>query len=450
MAQHRHIDLSQGPVVGHILRMTPPMMVAFLAMMSFNLADAWFVSRLGTRPLAAMGFTFPVVMLVFALSFGLGLGTSACVSGAIGRGDHDRVQHLATYSILLAFLVNLVLAVAGWLSMRTLFNILGADSDTLDMTLAYMRIWFSFAPLVTLPMVMNNAIRATGDTLRPSIIMCTAALINVVLDPLFIFGLGPFPAMGIKGAALATGLARMVTVVWALWLIHHRCRLLTLRWEGWGTLFSCWRELLHVAIPASATNVLMPLTLGIITRLVAHYGVAAVAATTAGQRIERFVYIIPMAMGTTLMPIIGQNWGAGRADRVRKAWATVNWLGVGYSIVCLAIAVPLAPHIASWFSRLPEVQELITRYLWILLTGAVLLHVTVHTGFAFNAIKKPFHASLLTIIRLAGLVIPLAWLGSRLFGVTGVYAGIALAHICTGLISLLWFRHVIGAHTTPS
>jgi len=440
---HNCIDLTKGPVMRHVWRMTPPMAIAFMAMMAFNLADTWFVSRLGTAPLAAMGFTFPIVMIVHSIAMGIGIGVSSCVSRAIGSQDHHRVQHLTTYSLVLTFVMMSVLTAFGFMLLSKLLTLLGAQGSTLQLAKTYMWTWLIFVPLSELPLVGNNAIRATGDTLRPSIIMSVAALMNVALDPLLIFGWGPVPAMGMRGAALATGLSRLLSLVWAMWLMQYRCHLLTSNWTGLRDMLRTWGSILHIALPSAATGMLMPLSMGIVTRFIAGYGEIAVAATAAGQRIEQFTYLVPMAMGATLVPIIGQNWGAGRVDRVREVWVKTNWYGVTYGVACLLLALPLAMPVAQCFSNDPFVTHLISRYLRIILLGSIVIHSFVHTGFAFNAIQRPLSASLLIIIRFAGLVIPLAWLGRRWFGLDGVYWGITIASVGSGTIALLWFSSTI-------
>ncbi len=135
-----HIDLTEGSLSRHILRMTPPMIMGFFAMIVFNLTDAWFVSRMGTVSLAAIGFTFPLVMIVFSISLGLGVGTSSCVSRAIGQGDFERVKHLTTYSLLLTMLTMGVLAVCGQIFAPRILRLMGAGEGTRGPALIYMRI----------------------------------------------------------------------------------------------------------------------------------------------------------------------------------------------------------------------------------------------------------------------------------------------------------------------
>jgi len=444
----RH-DLTTGSISRHVIRMAPPMAVAFLATMIFNIVDTWFVSRLGEKPLAAMGFTFPVVMLVHAVAMGLGLGVSASVSQTLGKGDDSRSRHLASAGLVLCFLVFTCVSAIGLLAMDHIFSLLGAGGETLALTTSYMQVWFCFLPLAVLPMVGNNAIRATGDTLRPSMIMIAGALLNCVLDPLLIFGTGFFPELGIAGAAWATGISRSLTMVLSF-IIMRRFGLLAPVWRDAAAVLKEWITIIRVALPATATNLLMPLTNGVITRIIAGFGTAAVAATAAGQRVEMVAFLVPMAMGSALVPLIGQNWGARRLGRVRRSYVVTNWYGFAYTAFCYFLAVPLAPVVAGWFSSNRLITTLISHYLWIMLAGALLTHIVVHTGFALNATERPGQAALLNATRLLGLVLPLAYAGSRLFGVHGVFLGMTAANLTAGVIALYWFLKAVPRQTVDS
>lgn len=436
---NRRVDLTQGSVIRHVLRMTPPMAMAFFAMLAFNLVDTWFVSRLGTEALAAMGFTFPLVMISHAIAMGLGMGVSSTVSRAIGAQDNERVQQLATYSLLLTFLITLVLSVFVFIFRYELLGLLGAEGEALELSSRYISWWLLFTPIGLIPIVGNSAIRSTGDTLRPGIIMSVAALINIILDPIFIFGWGPVPGMGVTGAAIATGISRLITFFWAVWVMHYRSQLLTFHWAGFQKIVQSWGSILQIALPSMATSILAPLSSGVVTRMIASHGEAAVAATAAGQRIEYLTYLVPMAMGATLVPIIGQNWGAGKIDRVREVWRKTNWFGIAYGVISLVIVIPFARPMAELFSDDPYIVELISNYLVIILAGAIFIHSEVHTGFAFNAIQRPLTASFLRMFRYIFLLLPLAWLGGQLNGIYGIYMGMAASFAIAGAISILWF-----------
>ncbi len=421
------------------------MIAGIFAMTAFNLTDAYFVSRLGTEELAAMSFTFPVVMVIGSIAMGLGLGVSSCVARAIGSGDEGRVRGLATDSLILTVLVIGLFAAAGLLTLRPLFTALGASGRVLELVERYMGIWYSCIAVVILPMVGNNAIRATGDTLTPSVIMMVSAGLNVILDPIMIFGLLGFPRLGFTGAVVATVSSRAISLAWALYVMHTKCRLIDLRHLSFSRMLSSWKSVLHIGIPTALTNILMPLSNGVITRMVAAFGTGAVAGFGAGTRVARLAYMVPIAMGSILVPFIGQNYGAGLHDRARRAWKYSNIFGVFYGVVCLLVALPLARPVGRVFSSEAEVSGTIAWYLWIIMAGSGLLHVSVHSGFALNALARPFVAATFNGIRLLVFLVPLAWLGSRLMGVKGIFGGMSLAYVLAGLLALVW----VGRYFVP-
>ena len=181
--------------------MTLPMIVGILAVLSISVADTYFIGQLGVEELAALSFTFPVVFSLASVAIGLGVGASSVVSRAIGAQNEREVRRLATDSLILAVLIVGALATLGLLTIEPLFGLLGARPEQMVHIVAYMRIWYPGMVLLAVPMVANNILRATGDALSPSAIMVMAAVINIAVDPVLIFGLGPIPALGMEGAA---------------------------------------------------------------------------------------------------------------------------------------------------------------------------------------------------------------------------------------------------------
>jgi Na+-driven multidrug efflux pump len=284
--------------------------------------------------------------------------------------------------------------------------------------------------------------------------MVVASVLNVILDPIFIFGLFGFPRLELAGAVLATVVSRAVSLVWALYVMHAKCRLIDLSRPTLARIISSWKSILHIGVPASLTNILMPLSGGVVVRLIAdagrrsvafygaaamsEYGAGAVAGHGAATRVERFTYMVPMAMGSILVPFIGQNWGAGKADRARRAWVLTNVFGIAYGLVCFLVSLPLAAPVARLFSDKAEVIHPLVWYLWLVLAGSGMQHVSVHSGFALNALARPFSAAAYNAIRMLVLLLPLAYLGSLMWGVRGVFAGMALATVLSGVLAMVW------------
>jgi len=419
------------------------MVFGILGMVAFNVADTFFVGQLGSNELAALSFTFPVVLVINSLAQGLGVGASAVISRAIGEGDHHKVQRLTTDSLVLAVLVAIVCVSLGILTIDPLFSLLGATPEVLALIRQYMVIWYFGIIFVVIPMVGNNAIRATGDTKTPSAIMLVAVAINISLDPLLIFGLGPFPRMELSGAALTTVLARATVFFVSLGILYYREKMLTLAWPGFKALFDSWGQVLYIGLPSAGTSMIIPLGTGVITSLIATYGPEAVAAYGVSTRLDMFALTVVMALASVLGPFVGQNWGAGQPERLI--------LGVKYSqgfvtawgfLVFIGLATAAWP-IAGLFNDNPEVISTIVRYLRIVPLGYGLMGLLLLSNTTFNVLNKPLYASALSLTQMFGLYIPLAYAGSRFLGVTGIFIAAATANIVAGLCAYLWLKSIL-------
>ncbi|XDE60458.1 MATE family efflux transporter [Arthrospira platensis BEA 1257B] len=192
--------LTQGSVTSTLINLTLPMIWGVFAIIAFSLADTYFVAKLGTRQLAAMSFTFPVVTLLGSVSMGLGIGAASVIARAIGEGERDRVRRLTTNSLSLSLLMVSVLVVLGISTINPVFQALGASPDILPFIREYMTIWYGGVIFLVVPMVGTSAIRAAGNTFVPSVIMTVAAVVNIILDPIFIFGFATIPDHGTAGS----------------------------------------------------------------------------------------------------------------------------------------------------------------------------------------------------------------------------------------------------------
>ena len=443
--------LTSGPVGRTLARLTGPMVLGIFSIVAFNLADTYFVSRLGTEELAAMGFTFPVVMLVGSIALGLGIGTASVVSRAIGAGDVRKVRRLTTDCLALSVLVVAVFVVAGLLTITPLFTLLGAGPSVLPLIRDYMTIWYVGMAFVVVPMVGNNAIRASGDTLQPGLIMMASALVNVALDPLLIFGLLGMPRLELRGAALATVIARASSLTLTLAILHFGKRMLDFSLPRLKDVWDSWRRMLFIALPAAGTNVLVPLSTGVLTRLMAQFGEPAVAAFGTGTRVARFALIVVVALSSVIVPFVGQNWAAGRRGRVRLARRLATRFSFAWGAGCLVALVLFAGAIARCFSDDPRVISSLSLYLRIVPIGFGFQGVCHLASGIFNAINRPFSSALLNVFRTFVLCVPLALLGGRLFGLPGIFAGMVVANVIAGTTALVWIKPAVNAEdTVPS
>lgn len=427
--------LTEGDVPKILIKLALPMALGMLGMVIFNLTDTFFVGKLGADQLAALSFTFPVVMVLNALAQGVGLSSSALVSRAVGEQNQDKVKRLATDSLLLGVFLLAIILPLGLLTIDPLFTLLGAEGIYLEYIRDYMTIWYFGSVMVVIPMIGNNIIRGLGDTKTPGTVMAISATINVILDPLLIFGLGPFPELGIRGAAIATVIARSLTAVIALYVLYFREKTITLSLPNPTEVWQSWKQLLYIAVPNSLINMALPLGSGVITRILAAFGPAVVAGFGVATRIEMLSLVFVGALASVTGPFAGQNLGARKFERVQLGIRTGVCLSVEIGVVLALVLGFLAYPIAALFSRDPIVIETTVMYLRIVpiaygFQGILRIGATV-----LNVLKKPFHSSALTILQTFGLYIPSAFLISMWWGIPGIFASLAVSYLIAGTLA---------------
>lgn len=426
-------NLLTGSIPRHIYRLALPSIGGILSFTVFNLTDTYFVSQLGTDALAAMGFTFPVVLIVGAIANGISMGSASLLARAKGAGDFHLMQRIATDGIILSLLFVLVISVLGLFTMDGVFTLLGAEPDVLPLIKQYMTIWYSFVFVFVMPPVTDSCMRASGDMLRPFLVMLTCAVFNIILDPLLIHGYWIFPELGIRGAALATIIARAFGMIATLSFAHFHHHFISFKYESFSELLKSWKGILMIGVP-SITVLLMPQLLrSILTALVSSSGgTDAVAAIAVGTRVESFVTMITYGVGMALVPLIGQNWGAGKFERVHETRNFSIKFAVIYGIIVFLLALPLAKPVSSIFTDVPEVLEYSKQYLWIMVFGILGLNVSNWMSRAFTTIGKPFWTVVINVVGIGLVVIPLAYIGKAVYGYIGILAGVSLGQILLG------------------
>lgn len=435
MENNRKARLIEGPVGKMLFNMTVPMVFGIAAIIMFNLIDTFFIAQLGINELAAISFTFPVVLVVGSLALGLGQGAAAVISQAIGKGDYDRVQRLTTDSLILSLILVGIFIIVGILTIDPLFSLLGATPEIIVLIRQYMMIWYLGMLFVVVPMVGNSAIRATGDTKTPSIIMIIAALVNFVLDPLLIFGLGPFPRLGLAGAAIATVTARATTLVISIWVLYYRDKMITLKIPALKEVVESWKSILYIALPSAGSRIIIPIGMGVITRIVSAYGAEAVAAFGVASRIELVAIMVFMALGAVIAPFVGQNWAAGRLDRVYLGRKYTNIFSMAWGAAMLVLLAIIARPVATVFSTSPIVINTVILYLTIVPVGIGYQGVFLLSTTSLNVLNRPLHAAALSVMQMFVLYIPLAYLGSYLFGLAGVFSAVPITYFIAGISS---------------
>ncbi len=433
-------NLTEGNIKSQLFTLVWPMLFGMLGMVIFNLVDTYFIGKLGVQQLAAIGFCFPVIMFINSLSQGIGIGTSSLISRNIITKSREEVRMMASRAILLGVIVVLIFVVTGLLTIRPLFLSLGAKADILQHINDYMSIWYYGVAFVVIPMIGNNIVRATGDTFLPGMLMVTSAVINIILDPLLIFGYGPFPEMGIKGAAVATVIARSISLVFILIVLIRREHLLTVKIGRIKNILKTWGKVIYIAGPAALGMLITPLSLGLITKIISLFGEEAVAAFGVASRVEMFVLMVIASLGSVLIIFIGQNISKNQFKRIFKSLDYALKFSIVWGIVVFIVLILFASNIASVFTNNAEVVEITRKYFYIVGASYGFQGLVMLSTASFNGANRPFPSAIFSAVRMLILYVPLAWIGAKFIGITGVFWAGFTANVVVGILAF-WFLH---------
>ena len=428
--------LTEGSIPKHLLHMALPMVVGLLANMSIQAVDMWFISQLGQNPLAAMGFVFPVAMVFLSLSIGLSAGAASVVSRQLAGNN---LKRLVTDTQSLALCMALFTAIVGWLTIDPLFRALGAGDHLMPLIRDYMQIFYFNGLLTMLGMVALSIVRTTGNTKVQGMAMLCGAILNAILDPIFIFGLWGFPRLEIQGAALASTAARFLSLVIAYYFLMGKMHLLTSPFVSLKKLWLSWREILHIAGPAIGTNIIIPLSASIITALLASFGDSAVAGMGIAQRIEPIMLIAFFALSSVIGPFVGQNLGAKNYQRIHQGINIACGFALVYGVLLAVFLWLFAAAFVGLFTEDARTIEVALDYLYIVPISYGCSGIVMTVNASFNGLGKPFPAVVISMLRVIVLYLPAAFYAARLYEVQGIFIAYTVVNILCAAIAYVWF-----------
>lgn len=423
-------------------RQTWPMAIGVLALLGFQLVDSAFIARLGTAPLAAQSFTFPLSFLIIGIQVGMGIAIAALISRALGAGEQARAKRLSSLVLIAGGAVIAVLAVALWLLQVPLFQLLGADETALTYIRAYWGPQLFSAWLGALLYFMYSVFRAHGDTRMPGKMMVFSSLINLALDPLLIFGVGGWEGWGLPGAAWATVVAFFVGLLLTGAKLR-RCQWATMDDIGQEAVRS-WRPFTGIAAPAMVSQLMPPLAAMLAIAAVAGLGDTQVAAWGLASRLETLSLMVILAMTMSLPPWLGRCYGAGDWGQIQQLMRLALKVAVIWQLSLGVLLALASPWVAMALAGNPEVQSELALLIRFMLPSYAALGVCMLVVSAGNALGWPLRAMLLSSARLFICYLPCLWLGAALFGWTGLAAGAAIGNLLAGLTAWVLLKRILS------
>ena len=433
-------DLTSGPLTPVVFVLAVPMALEMVGESIFAVVDALFISRLGAPALASAGITETALDLVYAIAIGFSFAVTALVSRRYGEGDRRGAARAGVQAIGLGIAVSLALGIVGMIFAPRVLALMGADAETVAVGTTHARIMYAGMATIILLFLNNAILRGAGDPQAAMRSLWLANGINIVLDPCLIFGLGPFPELGLPGAAVATTIGRGTGVLYQFWVLSRGSRI-RIRREDIRTQWAVMRNLCRVSVGGIGQMLADMLPWILLIRIIASFGTMAVAGWVIAIRVALFVILPCWGLSNAASTLVGQNLGAGKPDRAERAvWITGGWNMLFMALVT-GVFVVFAPDIAALFTDEPEVLRTAATALRIVSYGYVFYALGMVTRQAFNGAGDTRTPTWIDLVCFWLFEIPLAWLLSRTaLGVDGVFWAVAIAYSLSAAVSTLVFR----------
>ena len=438
---HNDHDLTRGSVVRNIIILAVPMVISHVLNTFLHLVDMFWVGRLGSSAIAAVAMSGAVMMLVMTVIIGLVTGVRALISRFRGAKDNDSADEVARQALLVGLVMGLFLAVTGVLFSEKLFELLRAEPEVIVMGSGYMRILFGGGLVMLLGFLISVILYGAGDAVTPMLIMILTTVVNMIMDPIFIFGYRGMPAMGVNGAALATVLAQAIGCIWGLKVLLTGQSHIHIKFKNMKIDFGLIWRMIKIGVPNSLQMSFRSIMAIVLMGIVAGFGTSAVAAYGIGLRLQMIVLMPAFAVANAASTLVGQNLGALKPRRAFK----IAWIATGMDMIVMGLAGIIffifAPWLISIFNSQAEVIQMGTVFLRITSLFYIFMAMGIILSRSLNGAGDTVSPMFISLVCLWGVQVPLALFLTKLpsLGLTGVWWAIVISNLLQGTITAVWF-----------
>lgn len=432
--------MKEKPVLPLILSMSLPMVLSMMVNSLYNIVDSFFVAQISEDAMTALSLVYPVQNFVNAIGIGFGIGINAVIAIHLGAGDEKKANMATTQGMLLALIHAVILTVAGIAVMPGFLRMFTSSEKVIDLGIRYSVIVFLFTFAIVLGVAFEKVFQAVGAMKVTMLSLMCGCIANIILDPVLIFGLGPFPAMGIEGAALATGLGQVLTLV--IYIAVY------LRWPIRVKICRKYcrpdrrmiARLYAIGIPATLNLALPSLLISALNAILASFSQIYVLVLGIYYKLQTFLYLPANGFVQGMRPVIGFNYGAGEHRRVKQIYRIVLCMSglimIFGTITCLAVPEKLM----ELFTQNEETIRAGETALRIISAGFIISAVSVTSSGALEGLGKGVPSLVISLFRYVLVIIPAAYILSRIFGAVGVWHGFWIAELITAAVAFAVYR----------
>ena len=419
-----------------------PMILEMMMESAFAVVDIFFVAKLGEHAIATVGLTESVVVLVYAMGFGISMAATALIARRFGEKEYKEAGAAAFQLLIVGGVISIILGILGWVFAPDVLGLMGAEAKVIETGVNYTRIIFAGNTAIMLLFLLNGAFRGAGQAHHAMRSLWIANGLNMVLDPILIFGVGNIEGLGLEGAAIATTFGRGVGVVYQLYHLFNGKHKLKILKENIVISWEIIKKIMEIAAGGMGQFLIDSVSWIALTRMNAEFGSASLAGFTIAFRVLIFTLLPAWGLSGAASTLVGQNLGAKQPDRAEKA----VWLTTRYTVTFMAsvtgVYLLFNQQLAGFFTDIPEVQAVAAQGLWVVVLGYVFFAVGMVLTQAFNGAGDTRTPAWINIGVLWFIEIPLAYVLAFTFGLAhlGIFISIAFSHSFHSLVSLFFFR----------
>lgn len=422
-----------------VITMSFPMVLSMLVNSLYNIIDSYFISKISEDAMTALSLVFPLQNLVTAAAVGFGIGINAAVSFYLGARNTQSANQAASQGLLLSGAHGLIFTIVCPFLMPLFLNNYTSDTSIISYGLRYSHIVFVFSVVINMGISFEKIFQSVGKMTVSMVSMLWGCVINIILDPIFIFGAGPIPSMGIEGAALATGIGQTVTLIIYITIYRKKPLPLYLQLNPFHSAQKHWKRLYFVGIPAALNLALPSVLISSLNGILSHFSQMYVLILGIYYKLQTFIYLTANGIVQGIRPLVGYNYGAREYKRVKQIHMTALALCSGVMLVGMMICFLGSKNLMEIFTSNPETIQAGCVALNIICWGFVVSAVSVITSGTLEGLGKGFSSLIISLIRYI-LLIPTAFILSRFLGVSGVWHAFWVIELLSCLISFILYK----------
>jgi len=439
----RGMNLTDSPILPTLLKLAWPVIMSNLMQTAYNIADTFWLGRLGPGAVAAISLSFPIVFLFISVAGGFTVAGTTLVAQNIGAGRKRRADHVAGQTLLITAVGAVCISIVGFLGSTSILALLGAEPGVLPDATAYLQTWFLGVPFVFGSFLFTALLQGFGDTINPMKLMVASTFLNILLDPCFIFGWWIFPELGVQGAAVATVIARGTAAITGIWLLFKGRLGLKICTSDLRPDWSTIGRIARIGAPSSAEMSVRAVGMTTMTGIVARFGTPVVAAFGIGNRINSVVFMPSQGLAAATTSMVGQNLGANKPGRAKKATLLSAGIVLAFLTTFGVVAYLYPESLAAVFLRDSDVVTLghATAYLRTIAFSFGCIGVLNVFNGAFRGAGRTVTAMVLSFLSLLLFRVPLAYVlaNHTALSTQGLWWGVFVANVAGALAASFWF-----------